>query len=187
MFIGSERAHLAELFLKEGDVSALRKMVWILSTVAAMTEMVTPNEGMKTWRDVLDQSETAVPLFRDEPESKAGQILVHNSTQYSWSPDCHYVQCEAARKINDYPRFKKIELFQFRVSTLPGEEVLKETVKWRLWSPIFSHADDTQDEDNRHRGKGLNSSAKKLLKEHMGTVEESKYANAWAARDVHQG
>lgn len=61
LFVGSRRAPCRVVFEKI-DVLFLCKMVWMLSTGAAMTEMGMRSEGLKIWRDALDQARTKDPL-----------------------------------------------------------------------------------------------------------------------------
>lgn len=69
------------------------------------------------------------------------------------------------RQAGRLPRSQKSKLYEFMDSTLPGEGVLKDEVKWSLWSPIIYHPDDLQNRDDRERGIQRYRSTKKSVEE----------------------
>lgn len=90
----------------------------------------------------------------------------------------------AAGMLNNYAGVKVNELYSTFLQIISSEEALKDESKPTLRKPIINHAKSFWDQQNRNSEIGQYSSTKKLLIDHMVSVEEGKYVKAQATLNV---
>lgn len=84
----------------------------------------------------------------------------------------------AAGKLNDYPGMTFFELNNFVLSTIPGEEELKDEWNCKWWNLIFNCTVEVKDRWESNNGIGRYSSGKALFVVHVDVVANANSAKA---------
>ena len=195
--IGIPYEHRAKGFFDSRFMIYMNDMMWILGTYKYITQIskspTTEEAEKKIWEEAFrrNRSGLATGYFsaKQEEVKHRGYAVLESFADMSSIPmdlvmdPCRKLLTQKGDEMSGGVETLSYygdtqQLFDFYMSTFPGEEGLRRQEDRELWNPIVNQGQDTGDVDNQDKGIGRFMSQRKLMMEYVERSSEK----VWAAK-----
>ena len=195
--IGIPYEHRAKYFFTGGFMVFMSNMLWILGAYKVLREHsgspTTEDEKKELWKKAYKKARTGLgtgyfAAKREELKHRGYAVLESFGDMSCIPPDVimdsmkkSLIQKGSEKDAGDEKLRYYVDtqqLFDFFMTTFPGEEALKLQENRELWNPIVNQGHENGDMDKQDKGIGRFMSQRKLMMEHL----EKSSENVWVAR-----